>query len=198
MTARIFALAVAATLFAAGCSDSDSGSEPAPATTQAAAATTAAPATTQAPAPATTEASGEPAQATHADVAITRVDFESGEVTVTNFGANTVSLEGLWLCQFPTYVELSGVLNGGATMAFGGIGTLDASSGEAGLYIGNNFGDSETIVSYVEWGESDHERSSEAARGGVWAEGDFVDSAGATSLVATADQPFSAADWTVG
>ena len=181
MTRRIPLLIAAAALLLAACSDSDSGSS--------------ATATTAAAAPAAADGA---AQATHSDIAITRVDFDADSVTVTNLSSGPVSLDDIWLCQRPTYSELGGVLEAGASMEFGGIGGLNADSGEAGLYIGRSFDSSDAIVSYVEWGESGHGRSSTASDGGVWPGGDFVDAGDAPAIDATVDRPASAADWTVG
>ena len=42
------------------------------------------------------------------------------------------------------------------------------------LYIDMNFGSSDSIIDYVEWGSSNHSRSDEAEGANMWTVGDFV------------------------
>ena len=131
---------------------------------------------------------------------LTAVAFgEDGYVEVTNVGSAAGSLEGHWICQFPAYFEASGRLAPGESVRFdradSGFGSLNADSGEIGLYTSNSFGDPKFIIAYVEWGEPGHARSGVAAEAGVWVEALAVDTQGASMIVATEEQPTNAGGW---
>ena len=136
-----------------------------------------------------------------------------GYVAVTNVGGESADLEGWQLCQRPSYFGIPSVeVAPGETVFFtagegaglsgttvrGGprFGRLSDSSGEMGLYRDSSFGSAGSIASYVEWGSSGHGRSSVAVEAGIWSEGEFVASEGALGLVANAEVPTRAADWT--
>lgn len=124
-------------------------------------------------------------------LAITAVDFGVGAVTITNSGAADASLDGLWLCNFPDYQPLTGAIAAGDTLQveFG----VAAASGEAGLYSSSSFTDSNAMVSYVEWGDGTHERSSVAVVAGVW---DGIPlPGGGDGLAATTNTPGASSDW---
>ena len=144
---------------------------------------------------------------------ISRVLFGSeGYVAVTNVGGSTGNLEGWQLCQRPAYYGIGSVdVAPGETVRFtsgpvagltgqvidtgGRFGQLSAGDGEMGLYVDNNFGSASSIRSYVEWGSSDHGRSSVAVEAGIWVSGGFVRSEGAPGLAATVPIPTSPSDW---
>ena len=125
---------------------------------------------------------------------ITSVTFGAPMVVITNVGTETGSLGGHWICQRPSYQELPAIDVGpgeSVAISLGGsvflpppgtltieaqlnIGSITPSSGEIGLYSSNSFGSAEAIVSYVEWGNSGHGRSSTAVEAGAWDEGGFV------------------------
>ena len=50
------------------------------------------------------------------------------------------------------------------------------------------------IVAYVEWGRSGHGRSGTAVAAGVWTDGDFVATTGATTSISAATFPAVAAN----
>lgn len=188
----------------AGTDATDEPGTTGPTTTAATTTTTAATTTTEA------AVSGDP------NFVLSEIKFGSdGYVAITNQGDGAGSLDGWQLCQRPRYFRLSGELGPGETLfvtvgapgpelagqvlnASGKFGELDAASGEIGLYRDSSFDSSDSIVSYVEWGESGHGRSSTAAAAGLWPTGDFVDSAGAGLLTATAAVPAGAGDWSTG
>lgn len=130
-------------------------------------------------------------EATDARFVVTGVDFAAGTVAITNVGGAGGNLDGLWLCNFPTYTPISGSVDAGATVdvAFG----VTAAGGEVGLYTSRSFGDSSAIISYVEWGSAGHERSAVAVAAGVWDGAAVQGDAG--RLVAVAAEPNAAADW---
>jgi len=125
---------------------------------------------------------------------ITSVTFGAPMVVITNVGTETGSLGGHWICQRPSYQELPAIDIGpgqSVAISLGGdvflpppgtltieaqlnIGSITPSSGEIGLYSSNSFGSADAIVSYVEWGNSGHGRSSTAVEAGAWDEGGFV------------------------
>jgi len=164
------------------------------ATTQAETVTTAeaAAAPTTATAPDTTTTAPAP---TSAQFAITQVSLGVlGQVVVRNVGSEAASLAGYWLCQRPSYFEFPDVVlqpGESAAISVGGeifvppegaividaiaaIGPFDPASGEVGLYLGSEFGNPESILSYVEWGSSGHGRSETAVSAQIWPDGGFV------------------------
>lgn len=175
---RLVVALAALALLAAACSDdsSDGGAaaDGTSSTTAAAEATTTQPATT-APIPET----GEALESLQLNV----VEFgPDGYVEIINTGADSVNLAGVFICEFPDYQNLVEVvdveaLGAGETVQVAAehLGGISADSGEAALYNGNDFGSSDAILSYVQWGEGDHRRSSVAAEAGIWpSSADFV------------------------
>ena len=146
--------------------------------------------------PDTDAAGGEPA------FAITRVQFGSdGFVEITNVGDGPGSFDGWFLCQRPSYVDISsgGELAPGVSVqipASAGYGALDPEDGEMGLYTASSFASSDAIVSYVEWGEDGHGRSSVAVEAGIW-DGVGVSAGGADAIVA-ANGATGSGGWTTG
>ena len=187
------------------------------ATTTTPAAATTKPTTTM---PATTE----PAPERASNFEITRVDFGGdGFVEVTNTGTAVGTTEGLWLCQFPTYSPLpdvvlepgesvwvtrgdeEGLIASGEPVQVvpdAAYGPLVAETGEMGLYVSTNFNvnfsSPGAIISYVEWGDSGHARSSVAVNAGIWPEGGFVDVADADTIGTAVAEPADPADWQAG
>lgn len=189
-------------LVAAACSDDDSGATTTTATT--AASTTTAGVTTTAAT--TTTATGA------AVFVITQVAFgDRGYVAISNVGSADGVLSEVWLCQRPAYYEIPEISVGsGQTVwvatgdggdlnpppevvqvfgAEGGFGSFNAASGEIGLYTSTSFGDPNAILSYVEWGSSDHGRSSVAVEAGIWGEGEFVEVPEGTSFITIGQIP---------
>jgi hypothetical protein len=127
---------------------------------------------------------------------------DAGYVEITNVGTGAGTLDGHWLCQFPSYGQISGSLGPGESARFdgaaGGFGDVLAAGGEIGLYTSSGFGDPGAIIAYVEWGKPGHERSGTATDAGVWTADSAVDAAGATLIVAVSDVPTSAEGWATG
>jgi hypothetical protein len=144
---------------------------------------------------------------------ISRVVFgDEGYVSITNVGDAAGNLEGWQLCQRPGYYGIGSVaVAAGETVHFatgsapdlpgqviesnGRFGRFSAGGGEIGLYVDSSFGSASSIRSYVEWGSSDHGRSSVAVAAGIWTGGGFVPSAGVPGLAATVAVPVQPADW---
>ena len=190
--------ALIAVLILASCGgDSQtSGTDgPAPTLTTLAAATTAAPTTTAAAEPEVTTTTSTTTTTTLAPNAapafgLTQVVFgDGGFIVITNWGNDTGTLRGHWLCQDVSYMALPDVtLAPGEQVVVGlskspppdlagmtatvdlgpAIGLLALDSGEVALYDAVAFDDPEHIVAYVEWGDGIHSRSVLAAAAGVW------------------------------
>ena len=144
-----------------------------------------------------------PGAITEAQLVVSAVAFgDAGYVEVTNVGDADGTLDGYWLCQFPSYFEISGALAPGETARFeasaSSFGDLVDASGEIGLYVNAGFDDPSAIVAYVEWGETGHGRSVTAVEAGVWTDGSAVDAAGAAMIVAVEDVPTNADGWSRG
>jgi len=189
------ALLVALVLVIAACGDDDATDTT---TTQAATATTAAEVTdtteSMTEEDMTEEELTESMSPEGTIFEITSVTFGAPMVIITNVGTETGSLGGHWICQRPSYQELPAIDIGpgeSVAISLGGnvflpppgtltieaqlnIGSITPSSGEIGLYSRNSFGSADAIVSYVEWGNSGHGRSSTAVEAGAWDEGGFV------------------------
>lgn len=155
-----------------------------------------------------------------ATFAITMISLgDLGQVVVQNVGNEPGSLGGFWLCQRPSYYEFpdvevqpgesAAVSVGGdifvpppgaiAIEGVAGIGPLDPTDGEVGLYLDDAFGNPDAIVSYVEWGRSGHGRSETAVSAKIWPDGGFVETSEATgAILAAVIPPTEPAHWTSG
>ena len=120
-----------------------------------------------------------------ANVVIKRVMLEGAEgvVVLANIGGRRQSLEGWFLCQFPTYWPLPAVEIGSgeqieiftaagentdSTLFAGrGFGDLNGGQGEVGLFVDGQFGSADSIRSYVAWGD-DSTRTQVARDAGIW------------------------------
>lgn len=133
--------------------------------------------------------------------AITEIDFDAGTIEIANHGDADVDPNGLIVCNFPAYAP---VPEGSPSLAPGESFTVnlndigipaEAADGEMGLYLNNEFENSESIVAYVEWGSTGHRRAPVAQGAEVW-DGTSVDG-GASVLSASAAFPTGAAAWQV-
>ena len=135
--------------------------------------------------------------------AVTNVVFgDDGFVEVTNIGGTTATPEGLVLCQRPNYPDVpDDELEPGQSVRIEAseLGGLSADSGEVALYDGRNFTDPDSILTYVQWGEADHGRTSVAIEAGIWPDGEFIDvSADSTEISTDSSDPTNPSDWAVG
>ena len=97
-------------------------------------------------------------------------------IEIHNPTPNDVDISTYWLCNFPSYAEISslslisGSLNmqpGGYTVV--GFPSMGDLSGEVGLYINNSdFGNSNNIIDYVQYNSGNNARANVAVSGGVW------------------------------
>lgn len=128
---------------------------------------------------------------------------EDAVVTIRNDGDAAASLEGWFVCNFPSYWPIPNTeLAPGATLrvhagsgddgaedvfAGGGFGSLSgADAGEVAIYnIGGNFGEASAIVSYVGW-NGGAARSGVALEAGIWGEA-FVDAIDGATISLTGE-----------
>lgn len=187
-------LVLAALILAACSSNSETTTTVPPLPTTLADVTTTAPSTTTTvtPPPTTTTTTTTTTLPPNAapDFGLTQVVFgDAAFVVITNWGNDSGTLDGYWLCQFPAYESLPDVELGPGEQALVGLadspppdlagmaavvdlgpalGALDPLDGEIALYLGPNFDDPESIIAYVEWGEPNHQRASVATTAGIW------------------------------
>ena len=187
-------------LVAVACGDDSGGDEdadpdPVPADETTTTTTTTLPGTTQ-PVPDDAEAL--------VDLSISAVEFgEAGFVTITNLGADDADLNGINICQFPNYMDLGTIVDGGVIAAGDSIqvaaanwGGLDAASGEAALYNGTSFDSAEAILAYVQWGAGGAQRASVAVEAGIWPSVDaFVTPDPAFPNIESGGDPADPANW---
>lgn len=114
-------------------------------------------------------------------VFVTEVVF--GEhVTLMNTGDAPITLDGMWLCNRPAYLPLSGELGPGETVELlaSALGGLAADGGEVGVYTAQDFSNPDAMVDYVAWNGGGG-RAQTAAEAGVWTAAD-------ATVEATGDQ----------
>ena len=136
------------------------------------------------------------------DIQIVAVAFgDAGYVEIANNGTEDAALDGIWLCQFPTYVDLGTVVPGGTVaagasvqIAAGGIGGLDIAGGEAALYTTPNFESAESISGFVQWGTGGA-RAAVAAEAGLWPAGATVTPDPELNLIELFGDPADVESW---
>lgn len=178
---RVTSILVVALVAAACGGDGTADTTAAPTTTVApqttvVASSTAEPSTTMTP---TTGGGSEaPDPAPSPPLVITAVDFDEEYAVITNVSGADYSLEGHFVCNFPSYAPIGAL----GTVAAGDSFTIELAtfaasvgSGELAIYTSNEFADPDAMVVYVEWGTPDHGRSGVAVAAGLWTAGDFVD-----------------------
>ena len=110
------------------------------------------------------------------DLQIVGVHFgDDGFVEIQNNGEDDADVNGIFICQFPTYVDLGTVVDGGVVPAGGSvqipaatISGLAEDGGEAAIYSTNSdFGSSDNILAFVQWGTGGA-RGGVAAGAGLW------------------------------
>lgn len=107
------------------------------------------------------------AEGTPAGLQVSGVTFDSGNAFIINDGNSPVDLTGHWLCNKPNYSPLPGIeLAPGEGIEFAVEG-IDPVGGEVAIYVSDEFGNSDAIVSYVQWGDGGG-RSEVAEDAGIW------------------------------
>lgn len=180
---RLTAVVAALALLSAACGGGSDNSASSTTTTTAAPATTAA-TTTAPPTTAAVPEGGTSIVGLHIDNITFGAD---GYVEISNTSDSDISLDGLWLCQFPNYLPLSGTIAAGDVLQVSAAdaGGLSPDGGEAALYERRAFDDPTAIFDYVGWGTGG-KRGEVAAQAGIWPQGvtvtappDFIELGGA-------------------
>jgi len=166
LSVRMLSALLALAVVAAACGDDSSESSDEPAEE---------PAATEEPttsAPTTTAAIPEGGESIEGLQLSAVVFGDGGHATITNTSDADITLDGLWLCNRPAYVALSGALAPGDSVdiASSDLGGLRAEGGEVGLYSSSSFDSSDDMVDYVQWGNGGG-RASVAVGAGLWPEG---------------------------
>ena len=103
----------------------------------------------------------------------------NGTVELINTSSNTVNVSNYWLCNRPSYTQLSnlmlecGQLNlaPGETVTVSGFG-LSANGDELGVYTNSSFGSAASLDDYVIWGNrAGSTREAVAVAAGLWTQG---------------------------
>ena len=201
---RTRSVLLAALLFAAACTSATTTTTgETPTTTVPDGVTTTPPASTTTDQMDPTTTTQQPA-GSGAQFVISSVSFGTAAMVVlTNVGSETGNLAGHFICQRPNYWAIPDIeVPAGQSVAIGAggsvlipppgaltlddqarIGQLSAGGGEVALYDSNSFGSSGSILSYVEWGTSGHQRSSVAIAAGIWPAGGFVATTADSSVI---------------
>ena len=203
MRRRLLALLAVLVLVASACGGSDNDSSDDAASDDADSTADAAtpedePATT---APTTTVTI--PPEATEIpDLQIVFVEFgDAGYVVIANRGDEPADLDGIQLCQFPTYVDLGTVVDGASIPAgesveipAATIGGLSVDGGEAALYSAPDFTNPDAIFAFVQWGTGGA-RSEVAAEAGIWPSGATVEPDPAFNSIELFGDPADPESW---
>ena len=140
----------------------------------------------------------------NAQVIISEV-FADGSFELKNTGDQTIDVSSYSICTFPAYNTLSeltvtcGALNlsVGETVVVSGFTGYEGNDGELGLYRTTNFANANAIIAYVEWGSSDHQRSSVARLAGLWQANNAAPSFSDTESLVYDEEGNSASDWSI-
>lgn len=179
---RVAAVVLLAAMLAAACGGGDNSAEDAvPVDDSADAASDTGEEASSTTAPTTTVTIPEAATEIP-DLQIDLIEFgDAGFVQIVNNGDADASVAGIFLCQFPIYIDLGEVIDGG-TIAAGThvqvdaatIGGLNIAGGEAALYSARQFTNPEAIFAFVQWGTGGA-RVEIAAAAGIWPSGATIE-----------------------
>lgn len=135
------------------------------------------------------------------DLQIVFVEFgDEGFVEIANVGDTDADVDGIQLCQFPTYLDIGPIAGG--TIAAGesirvsasGIGGLSADGGEAALYSSPDFTNPEAIFGFVQWGTGGA-RAEVATEAGIWPAGASIEPDPAFNSIELFGDPADPESW---
>ncbi len=118
---------------------------------------------------------------------ITQVDPANDQLTLTNFGAESIDVSSYRLCSEFRYTQnLTGLtlVDGELDIASGGSLTLSGfeltdAGADIGIYLPEGgFGSPEAMVDFFQWGSAGNGRESVAVSKGIWSAGDFAEGSG--------------------
>ena len=203
MRRRLLALLAVLVLIASACGGSDNDAADDPASDDGGAGSDdSAPDDEPATTAPTTTATIPPEATEIPDLQIVFVEFgDAGYVVIANQGDEPADLDGIQLCQFPTYVDLGTVVDGASIPAgesveipAATIGGLSVDGGEAALYSAPDFTNPEAIFAFVQWGTGGA-RSEVAAAAGIWPSGATVEPDPAFNSIELFGDPADPESW---
>jgi len=141
-----------------------------------------------------------------AEIVLNEIYPNSNQIELKNIGNSSTNVGSYWFCNFPSYTQVQNatIVSGSLDMAPGDIllvetsVSFNATDAEMGLYTSSNFGSSNAMIDYVEWGSTGHTRSSVAVAAGIWTTGDFHPVFANTESLAYDGEGDSSTDWTAG
>ena len=140
-----------------------------------------------------------------AEIVITEIDPANNRVELENIGDAAQNIGTYRLCSFPVYTTISGMTfeEGSMMMQPGDIvvitgHSMNVADDELGLYINNSWSNPASILDYVEWGNSNHQRDGVAESAGIWFDGAFVAAPGAGESISWNGSSEEAGAWSLG
>ena len=135
------------------------------------------------------------------DLQIVFVEFgEEGFVEIANVGDTDADVNGIQLCQFPTYLDIGPIAGGtipageSIRVSASGIGGLSADGGEAALYSAPDFTNPEAIFGFVQWGTGGA-RAEVATEAGIWPAGASIEPDPAFNSIELFGDPADPESW---
>ena len=109
-----------------------------------------------------------------AQIVISEVDPATGTIELHNVGMEAADASGHILCNRPAYAPVGDleVVSGEMMIPADGLlvivwDAVAAADAELGIYVDNQFGSAESLVSYLQWGSAGHGRESVAEAAGL-------------------------------
>lgn len=130
-------------------------------------------------------------------IVINEIFPEENKVELKNLSDEAIDVSGYFLCEFPAYAQLTNlaldcsstdyILDPGEILVVEFNSNINSNTGEIALYndqlMNNDFGNSDFIIDYVEWGFAGHTRAPVAIAAGIWSTGAFVPSFSITNSI---------------
>ncbi len=135
-------------------------------------------------------------------IVLNEINPAQDRVEIKNLGNSTINIGTYIFCTFPVYNALSTLtLESGSLMLAPGElvvlsgQTLGNANGELGLYLNNQFTNPASIIDYMEYGSSGHQRAAVAISAGIWFANNFVPTPQAGQSMNYDGEGNTAADW---
>ena len=126
-----------------------------------------------------------------AQIVISEVDPATGTIELHNIGMAAADASGFVLCNRPSYEAIGNleVVSGEMMIPADSLlvvvwDAVAAADAELGIYVDNQFGNAESLISYIQWGSAGHGRESVAAAAGLWTTGTFLPTPAADQTIA--------------
>ncbi|MEO0494678.1 MAG: hypothetical protein AAF081_14810 [Actinomycetota bacterium] len=135
------------------------------------------------------------------DLQIVFVEFgDEGYVEIANVGDTDADVNGIQICQFPSYLDIGPIAGGtipageSIRITASGLGGLSPAGGEAALYSAPEFTNPDAIFGFVQWGTGGA-RADVAAQAGIWPAGASVDPDPAFNSIELFGDPADPESW---